>query len=301
MAFWGEEDRHYSNDNSSDHIEDDVVDVNAHSDWDEQDLFRHLRDQKLRNLSYTIDLSDFPPRDVKDCYEEVAELKKRKELDKLDKYNHCILELAVNHGDLLMILVLLENGCSHMRCGWENILEERYVQHKWTPLIIAVTEEGLSKDSRLEIVNFLLTFNQDINNYDENHRTAAHWATFRGFPDILQALLVKGADVQQVDSQVESLMGYAINKWTETPPIGIDLVYVLLENHFDVDTTNAYENTPLHLAVLASSREIVVILLQHGAKKWLENGDGDTPIDIARNLGAQNMISLLKYTPLSGG
>ena len=299
---------------SSDHGEDDVVDVNPHSDWDEQDFYRYLRDRRLGNLSYTIDLSDFPPDDVKDCYKEVAELKSRKELDKVDEYHHnCKLELAVNHGDLIMILVLLENGCSHMKWGWDNLLEQCYltgyhdeegqtnVQHKWTPLIIAVTEEGLSKDSRLEIVNFLLTFNQDINNYDENHRTAAHWATFRGFPDILQALLVKGADVQQVDSQVESLMGYAINKWTETPPIGIDLVYVLLENNFDMDTTNADENTPLHLAVLASSREIVVILLRYGANKSLQNGDGDTPIDIARNLGAQNMISLLKYTPLSGG
>ena len=286
---------------SSDHIEDDVVDVIPRSDWDERDFYRYLRDRRLGDLSYTIDLSDFPPEDVKDCYREVAELKTRKELDKLDEYHVCILELAVKHGDLLMILVLLENGCSHMKWGWDNILEKCYVHNKWTPLIIAVTEEGLSKHSRLEIVNFLLTFNQDINKYDENSRTAAHWATFRGFPDILQALLVKGADVQEVDSQVESLMGYAINKWTETPQIGIDLVYVLLENHFDVDTTNADENTPLHLAVLASSREIVVILLRYGADKLIENGNGDTPIDLARNLGANNIISLLKYTPLSGG
>jgi ankyrin repeat protein len=266
----------------------------------------------LGDLSYTINLSDFPPEDVEYCYGQVRELKTMQELDTLDKYGVCKLELAVNHGDLLMILVLLENGCSHMKQGWKNLLEEYYVtifdeggetnvRHVWTPLITAVKDEELSGDSRLEIVNFLLTFDQNLNMGDEDYRTAAHWATFHGFPDILQALLVKGANVQETDIRVESLMGYAINKWTNTPAISMNLVYILLENDFDVDTTDADENTPLHLAVLALSREIVVILLRYHAKKWLTNEDGDTPIDIARTLGAQNMISLLKHQPMSGG
>jgi hypothetical protein len=313
MAGWGEEDTHYSDSSSSDYGEDDEDDTTIPSDRDtspqREVFFRYLRD-----LSHTINLSDFPPDDVEYCYGQVRELKTMQELDTLDKYGFCKLELAVNHGDLLMILVLLENGCSHMKHGWKNLLEEYYVtifdeggetnvRHVWTPLITAVKDEKLSGDSRLEIVNFLLTFDQNLNMGDEDYRTAAHWATFHGFPDILQALLVKGANVQETDIRAESLMDYAINKWTNTPAISINLVNVLLRNNFRVNTRNANMNTPLHLAVLASSEEIVLILLRNDANKWLKNEHGNTPMDIARTQGTQNMILLLKHAPMhrSGG
>jgi len=320
MAFWGEEDRHYSDSSSSDNGEDDVTDViPLVSDEDDTTIpsdsdtspQREVYYRYLGDMSYTIDLSDFPPEDVEYCYSQVRELKAMQELD---TYGVRKLELAVNHGDLLMILVLLENGCSHIKQGWNNLLEEYYVtifdeggetnvRHVWTPLITAVKDEELSGDSRLEIVNFLLTFDQNLNMGDEDYRTAAHWATFHGFPDILQALLVKGANVQETDRRVESLMGYAINKWTDTPAISINLVNVLLRNNFRVNTRNANMNTPLHLAVLASSEEIVLILLRNDANKWLKNEHGNTPMDIARTQGTQNMILLLKHAPMhrSGG
>jgi ankyrin repeat protein len=96
-------------------------------------------------------------------------------------------------------------------------------------------------------------------------------------------------------------MGYAINQWINIPEISIDLVNVLLEADFDVDTMNADGNTPLHLAVLAESRDIAVILLRWGADKSLPNEEGDTPLDIATNLGARNMSSLLSFEEMVGG
>jgi ankyrin repeat protein len=224
-----------------------------------------------------------------------------RELDELDAENKSKLEVSVGNGNLLMVLVLLENGAEFMKNGWQNLLEDQTRLHHWTPLTVAVNNEDIAPDTRLEIVIFLLTFDQDLNMSDDRYRTEAHWATFRGFPDILQELLVKGADVQTVDDMVESLMGYAINKWPDTPAISIDLVNVLLRNGFDVDTTNTHMNTPLHLAVLASSAEIVVILKRFNANPLLENNDGDTPIDIARTLGNQQLVSLLKSAPQSGG
>ena len=114
---------------------------------------------------------------------------------------------------------------------------------------------------------------------------------------------MKGANVQETDIRIESLMGYAINKWTNTPAISINLVNVLLRNNFRVNTRNANVNTPLHLAVLASSEEIVLILLRNDANKWLKNEHGNTPMDIARTQGTQNMILLLKHALMhrSGG
>ena len=324
MAFLGEEDDHSSSDDSDiyygeedDHNSSDDSELywGGLNHTSEEDDHNSIDDSELYcgDMNHTIDLSDFHPDYVTHCYMEVSELKRMGLLDTLDNNHACKLELAVKDGNLPMVLVLLENGCTHMKWGWLNILENtrlvnfyenhRYSDHDWTPLTAAVNDQTLSEDSRLEIVNFLLKFDQNLNIGDEYYRTAAHWATFRGLPHILQALLFKGANVQEVDRQVESLMGYAINKWTNTPAISINLVNVLLRNNFRVNTRNANMNTPLHLAVLASSEEIVLILLQNDANKWLKNEDGDTPMDIARTQGAQNMILLLKHAPMhrSGG
>ena len=224
-------------------------------------------------------------------------------LDEFDEEHDCKLEVAFQKGNLKMVLVLLENGCATLKWGWYNMLEcqtqDRMYIHKWTPLTLAVIQEGIPPKLRLEIVNFVLEFNQDLDTPDESYRTAAHWATIRGYPEILQALLFKGANVHKVDDKSETLMGYAIKKWTNTPAISIDLVKVLLKNNFDVNTTNKGGNTPLHLAVLASSKKIVGILLRYNANKRQENDHGHRPIDIARISGTPKMISLLKMSPQS--
>jgi ankyrin repeat protein len=253
-------------------------------------------------LSLKLNLSDFPHNKVYFCYDVVSAWKLSMELDTLDENNQSKLEVAVENGYLLMVLVLLENGCTHMKDGYLNLLDipGGYV-HEWTPLTVAVNDARLRADSRREIVIFLLQFDQDLDVRDEQGRTAAHWATFHGFPDILEAFLLKKADVQAEDDERGSLMGYAINQWINIPEISIDLVNVLLEADFDVDTMNADGNTPLHLAVLAESRDIAVILLRWGADKSLPNEEGDTPLDIATNLGARNMSSLLSFEEMVGG
>jgi ankyrin repeat protein len=261
------------------------------------------------NLSFTINLSDFGPKMVYDCYRLVSGWKCRMQLETLDENHQSKLEVAVQNANLPMVLVLLENGCTHMKNVSFNVLEhaqpiyfwnavsQKSDVHEWTPLTVAVNDARLSTVSRLEIVKFLLRFDQDLDVRDEHWLTAAHWAIIRGFPEILHALLEKGADVQAVDDQPASLMDYAINQWRNTPAISIDLVNVLLEEAFDVDTRNAHQNTPLHLAVLASSTEIVLILLRYNANKRLRNIDGHTPIDIARTMGASVRLCWLLDKP----
>jgi ankyrin repeat protein len=270
------------------------------SESDSDYFFSDFSDgDQYNNLIRTLDLSDFPPFHVWSCYHQVSYLKKWGELDVLDAENDCKLEVAVRNGDLLMVLVLLENGASHLKSGSLNLLEKgtHGLMHldDWTPIIVAVKKEGIERDRRLEIVKFLLTFDQDLRISDQRHgRTAAHWATVHGFPDILQELLVKEPNViSRFDNGLATMMAYAISKFEATPTLSVELVYVLLENGFDVDQTDAADDTPLHLAVMASSVEIARILMRYGARTYRQNEDGDTPIQIAENMGNTRMVSVL--------
>jgi ankyrin repeat protein len=146
-----------------------------------------------------------------------------------------------------------------------------------------------------------LTFEQDVDRVDEEELTAAHWATLFGFPAILEALIVRGADIQCRDHDFKTLMNYAMWNWVFNQEICLEFVYLLLQNGFDVNTADTDENTPLHLAVLKSSARIIVILKRYNANPLLRNNNGYTPIDIARNMGNHHLVSLLKSAPLSGG
>jgi hypothetical protein len=60
----------------------------------------------------------------------------------------------------------------------------------------------------------------------------------------------------------------------------------LLERDFD-------GNTPLHIAALLGSREMVQALLESGADKAATNHDGETPLDSARRAGRASVLRLL--------
>jgi ankyrin repeat protein len=269
------------------------------SEGDLNEQLRHY--DAYDNMINKFDLTDFPRDTVYNCYHAVSVYKYKRELDELDIDNNCKLELAVKHGNLLMILLLLQNGASYKKWGWLNTLEGRtradlfiYIDD-WTPLIVAVNDKGIKRNTALKIVKYLLTFDQDLKISDRHHRTAAHWATVHGFPDILQELLVtEPRVVNNFDDRLETMMACAINKWEDTPTLSVELVHVLLRNGFDVDTTDTDKNTPLHLAVLASSARIIVILKRYNANPLLKNTNGSTPIDIATNMGNHHLVSLLK-------
>jgi ankyrin repeat protein len=268
------------------------------SEGDLNEKLRHY--DAYDNMINKFDLTDFPRDTVYNCYHAVSVYKHKGELDELDIDNNCKLELAVKHGNLLMILLLLQNGASYKKWGWLNTLEGQtrddlfiYIDD-WTPLIVAVNDEGIKRNTALKIVKYLLTFDQDLKISDRRHRTAAHWATVRGFPDILQELLVtEPRVVNNFDDRLETMMACAINKWEDTPALSVELVYVLLNNGFDVGTTDASDDTPLHLAVLAGSLEIARILLQNGARTDCENEDRQTPSQVADEMGNNRMVSLL--------
>ena len=65
------------------------------------------------------------------------------------------------------------------------------------------------------------------------------------------------------------------------------MVKLLLEHgahvHGVSNLNNVSKVSPLHLAVNHGDNDIAKLLLDHGADPELQDSDGDTPLDVARN------------------
>ena len=72
----------------------------------------------------------------------------------------------------------------------------------------------------------------------------------------------------------------------------IDATFNTLD--FTINIKDASGNTPLHWAVRAKRTENVKLLLEAGAKSYIKNNHGQTPLEIARTIDNQEIIQLLK-------
>jgi ankyrin repeat protein len=75
-------------------------------------------------------------------------------------------------------------------------------------------------------------------------------------------------------------------------------VALLLDNGADVNAVVKDGRTPLHLAARFGHREVVELLLKHGADKTVKVSRGEAtglrPVDIARQEGHTALIPLLE-------
>ena len=97
----------------------------------------------------------------------------------------------------------------------------------------------------LEAISEILDKNPSIiNTQDKDGMTCLHWASDRGFIQIVQYLLSKGADVNAIDH---------------------------------------CGNSPLHIAAMSRQKEVVRLLLDAGADTTLVNCEGEAVIDLLRS------------------
>ncbi len=106
-------------------------------------------------------------------------------------------------------------------------------------------------------------------------RPALHWAAENGLIDIAALLIEQGADVDETDHFGNTALHLALAY--------ADLIQLLLENGADVNAKNAMGNTPLHLAV--KDRRAVETLLAAGAEVNARNGLDKTPLHYAMRQG----------------
>ncbi|MCH1911596.1 ankyrin repeat domain-containing protein [Leptospira noguchii] len=118
---------------------------------------------------------------------------------------------------------------------------------------------------RLDLLKMYIDLKLDVNEPSNNSETPLHEASYRGYDKIVKLLLEHGAKVNTLTVVIKQI-----------PPM------------------SSGGHTPLHYAVLSGKLNTAKILLKYGADKTIKNGDGETPLDIAKKKGNKELIELLK-------
>ncbi|MFP4374136.1 MAG: ankyrin repeat domain-containing protein [Spirochaetaceae bacterium] len=106
-------------------------------------------------------------------------------------------------------------------------------------------------------------------------RTPLHWAARQGHVEVVRTLIDNGADVNASDVFGRTPLHLAVSH--------PEVVELLLDAGAGVDARDQLSNTPLHRAV--PSLETVDALIRAGADVNARNTGGNTPLDIAMRYG----------------
>jgi ankyrin repeat protein len=169
---------------------------------------------------------------------------------------------------------------------------------------------------RPESIKILLDAGVDINNLNNDNRTALFVASEHGREEEAKVLLSRGADPKfpgpnqpvvaaihhpkildiLIKSGADPNYGDAFHQavWHKKT----DSVKVLLDAGADVNRLNHESRTGLWYACERGSGDIVNMLLKHGANTEMADKEGKTPLDMAAGGGHDEIVmSLLDHTP----
>ena len=117
---------------------------------------------------------------------------------------------------------------------------------------------------------------ENVNKVMFTKNTAIHRAAYKGFSEVAELLLKKGADLEKYNSVgLTPLHAAAANNNTE-----VTTILIKYGAHVDV-LTATMGMTSLHIGVQARHFEICEVLLKKGANPNIKDEKGRTPLDIA--------------------
>ncbi|XP_060070903.1 serine/threonine-protein phosphatase 6 regulatory ankyrin repeat subunit B-like [Ylistrum balloti] len=117
--------------------------------------------------------------------------------------------------------------------------------------------------------------------------TALYWACSLGFLDILQLLLLQGANIStRTEWGATPLSAASDNNHTQ-------IVRILLKLDCDVNSKTSAGNTSCHLAAYRGFSTVVQLLVEGGADIRLRNNKGQTAVDLAKNAGHTKIATYL--------
>jgi ankyrin repeat protein len=121
--------------------------------------------------------------------------------------------------------------------------------------------------------------------------TPLHLASFFGHANVVEFLLDHGADMHMVSRNATSVMplhSALANRQEETASL-------LIDRGADIEARQpTYEYTTLHYAAANGLDSIIRKLLDLGARTSVEGLDGKRPIDLAKENGHRDVVSLLE-------
>nr|XP_048317103.1 putative ankyrin repeat domain-containing protein 19 isoform X2 [Myodes glareolus] len=115
----------------------------------------------------------------------------------------------------------------------------------------------------------------NVNDRDNNNRTALHFASCYGYEEIVNILVENNCEINATDNQKITPLVKAVQMCEEA------IVSLLLENDADPNIKDANGNTALHYAVYVGKPPIAALLLSYGANIEEKTKDGFTPLLLA--------------------
>lgn len=183
------------------------------------------------------------------------------------------LLLAVEMGLLDIVTLLCKNGAN----------KEAKDKDGDTALVLAL------RMKRPDIAKYLINNGSDCKALDKQQRTPLHIAAKEDLIEVVQALITKKVEINQFDETGNTPLHLAAAHNSD-----IDLVKLLIQNGANVNAhkPNKPHWTPLYagLSSRASNNDLILALLNAGARADSPHSDGYTPLYIAAEMGYSDQI-----------
>ena len=147
-------------------------------------------------------------------------------------------------------------------------------------------------NGQLASVEVLVKKGANVNLQDQKKRTPLIFAASNGHTPVVEYLVGAGADVNAKDGGGQTALSYASKRsFNETAAF-------LLENGAEVNVRGTKKGiTPLMLAAGWGNKELVQMLLEHGADPNITNIFGKTAKMLAKDRGNSDVVDLLPDPP----
>lgn len=151
----------------------------------------------------------------------------------------------------------------------EHNIEESFCT-SFTPLHFAVINKNIYILTKL-----LETEKCKVNCTDFRGMTPLFWAVQTGIIQIVDLLIVYGADYYHIDNKGNTLLHHSVVSHEND----VDITERILSLGLDINSQNNEGETTLHIACIWENSDAVKILLKHGANIDIKDTDGKTPGD----------------------
>ncbi len=180
------------------------------------------------------------------------------------------LSLACDNASAAMVAKLLQGGADPNAATWAGE----------TPLM------ACARTGSLDAVKSLLAHKADVNaTENRDHHTALMWAVAQKHPDIVQALVDRGADVRARSKTGFTPLLFAAQQGD------VDSARILLVAEADVNETTPEGDTPLLVATASGHEKLSIFLLEKGANPNAAEPNGTTALHYVALKGLTQIAS----------
>ena len=193
------------------------------------------------------------------------------------------LLLAVEQDDHRTAEALLDEGAD---INYTNIHGESALMHA----IIIGNFRMAHAGQENRMAHVLLTRGASVETrVTSENENILHAAVSMGWPDIVEKLIIQGADVNMTDDDDYTALHVAVGE------DDAEMVALLLDHGADINArTYMLESyTPLILAAEMDAASCAAVLLQRGADSQVENSNGYNALEVALNLCKVDTVAVL--------